>query len=73
VPELEFQRPVPEVQLTEHDAHARGIRNGDIVDVRSNGTTVSLRVRLTRELRNGVVRIPDEHAGDLQPLVEVTK
>jgi hypothetical protein len=34
---------------------------------------VSLRARLTRELRNGVVRIAEEHAGDLQPSVEVGK
>jgi predicted molibdopterin-dependent oxidoreductase YjgC len=73
VPELEFQRAVPELQMTEHDAHARGIRNGDLVNVRSNGTTVGLRARLTRELRDGVVRVADEHAGDLQPLVEVEK
>jgi predicted molibdopterin-dependent oxidoreductase YjgC len=73
VPELEFQRAAPEVQLTEHDANARGIRHGELVNVRSNGTAVELRARLTRELRDGVVRVPDEHAADLQPSVEVTK
>jgi NADH-quinone oxidoreductase subunit G len=73
VTELDFQRAAPEVQLTEADAHARGIRNGDLVNVSANGTTVSLRARLTRELRNGVVRIAEEHAGDLQPSVEVGK
>ena len=73
VPELQFQRPLAEVQLAEGDAHERGIRNGDDVTVRSNGTSVTLRARLTRELRTGVVRIADEHAGDLQPSVEVAK
>jgi NADH-quinone oxidoreductase subunit G len=72
VPELEFQRAAPEVQLSEEDAHARGIRNGDTVTVRSNGTSVALRARITGELRNGVVRVAEEHAGDLQPSVEVT-
>jgi NADH-quinone oxidoreductase subunit G len=73
VPELEFQHAAPEVQLTEHDAHARGIRNGETVNVRSNGIAVPLRARLTRELRDGVVRIAEAHAGELQPLVEVSK
>ena len=72
MPELQFQRPLREVELPEDDAHARGIRNGDTVTVRSNGTSVSLRARLTRELRAGVVRIADEHAGELSTSVEVT-
>jgi predicted molibdopterin-dependent oxidoreductase YjgC len=72
VPELQFQRPQPEVQLFEDDARERGIGDGDTVTVSSNGTSLSLRARLTRELRTGVVRIADEHAGDLQPNVEVT-
>jgi len=72
VPELQFQRPIAQVELSESDAHARGIRNGDEVTVRSNGTSVTLHARLTSELRAGVVRIADEHAGDLQPSVEVT-
>jgi NADH-quinone oxidoreductase subunit G len=73
VPELQFQRPAAEIELAEDDAHARGIRNGDDVTVRSNGTSVTLRARLTRELRTGVVRIADEHAGELQPFVEISK
>jgi NADH-quinone oxidoreductase subunit G len=68
---LQFQRPQPEVELSESDAQERGIRNGDEVTVSSNGTTVSLRARLNRELRSGVVRIAEEHAGELQPTVEV--
>jgi NADH-quinone oxidoreductase subunit G len=73
VRELQFQRPGREVELAEPDARARGIAPGDEVTVRSNGTSVSLRARLSRELRAGVVRIPEEYAGDLQPGVEVSK
>src|SRR5439155_221079 len=71
VPELQFQRPHPEVELAEEEAHSRGIRNGDEITIRSNGTAVTLRARLSRELRSGVVRVPDEHAADLQPNVEI--
>jgi NADH-quinone oxidoreductase subunit G len=71
--ELKFQRPDPEVELSEQDASARSISNGDDVTVRSNGTSVTLRARIDRELRAGVVRIADEHAGDLQAAVELAK
>ena len=47
VPELQFQRPLPEVELPEQDARERGIRNGDEVTIRSNGTSVTLRARLS--------------------------
>jgi NADH-quinone oxidoreductase subunit G len=73
VPELQFQRPHAEVELSEEDARSRGIRSGDAVSVRSNGTSVSLRARVTRELRSGVVRIAEENAGELQPSVEISK
>ena len=73
VRELEFQRPQPEAELSEQDANSRGIRNGEEVTIRSNGTSVRLRARLSRELRPGVVRVPEEFAGDLQPTVEISK
>jgi NADH-quinone oxidoreductase subunit G len=73
VPQLEFQRPQPEAELSEQDARARGIRNGEEIRVRSNGTSVTLRARLSRELRPGVVRVPEDFAGDLQPSVEISK
>jgi NADH-quinone oxidoreductase subunit G len=73
VRELEFQRPLPEVELFEADARERGIRNGDEVTISSNGTSVTLRARLSDELRPGVVRISEEFAGNLQPGVEVTR
>ena len=73
VPELDFQRPQREVELSEADARRLAIANGEQVTVRSNGTSVTLRARLSRELRAGVVRIPEDFAADLQPQVEVTK
>jgi NADH-quinone oxidoreductase subunit G len=71
VPELQFQRPEREVELSGKDAEARGIASGDTVRVTHNGTSVELRARVGRGLRPGVVRIASEHAGDLGGLVEV--
>jgi NADH-quinone oxidoreductase subunit G len=73
VPELGFQRPPREVELSSSDAASRGIATGDDVLVRSNGTSVELRARVNAKLLEGVVRIADEHASDLHPSVEVTK
>jgi anaerobic selenocysteine-containing dehydrogenase len=73
VSELQFQRPAAEVELAYDDAERRGIKAGDTVTVRSNGTSVELQARLSRRLRAGVVRIAEEHAGDLQRGVEVSK
>ena len=61
------------MDLRLQDANSRGIRNGEEVTIRSNGTSVRLRARLSRELRPGVVRVPEEFAGDLQPTVEISK
>jgi predicted molibdopterin-dependent oxidoreductase YjgC len=72
-PELQFQRPAAEVELAADDADRRGIRTGDEVLVRSNGTSRTLRARLNRRLRPGVVRIADEHAAELHDTVEVTR
>jgi NADH-quinone oxidoreductase subunit G len=73
VPELDFQRPGRDVELSSADAESRGIATGDVVVVSSNGTSVELRARVNRKLINGVVRVADEHAGDLHPSVEVAK
>ena len=73
VPELGFQRPGPDVELSADDAESLGIANGDQVVVRSNGTSVELRARVNRRLVGGVARVADEHAGELHPLVEVAK
>jgi NADH-quinone oxidoreductase subunit G len=72
VPELQFQRPGPEVELSPKDAAARGIANGQAVTVSHDGTSLQLRARVSRGLRAGVVRIPLEHAGELGGAVEVT-
>jgi NADH-quinone oxidoreductase subunit G len=72
-PELQFQRPPAEVELAAPDAERRQIAPGDTVSVRSNGTSVRLRARVSRALTPGVVRIAEEHAGELHPEVEVVK
>jgi NADH-quinone oxidoreductase subunit G len=72
-PELRFQRPLAEVELSADDATRRQIRPGDDVTVSSNGTSVRLRARISEDVRAGVVRIAEEHAGDLQPDVELSK
>jgi predicted molibdopterin-dependent oxidoreductase YjgC len=73
VPELQFQRPEPEVELAHADADKRKIASGDTVTVSHNGTSVELRARVSRDLRAGIVRIAQEHAGDLGGMVEVKK
>jgi NADH-quinone oxidoreductase subunit G len=73
VPEIQFQRPALEVELSAKDARSRGIANGDQVVVGSNGSSREFRARLSRTVRAGTVRIADEHAEGLQPQVEVSK
>ncbi len=73
VPELGFQRPGRDVEIAPADAKSRGISTGDTVLVRSNGTSVELRARINRRLIEGVIRVAEEHAGDLHPEVEVAK
>jgi predicted molibdopterin-dependent oxidoreductase YjgC len=71
VPELQFQRPDPEVEVSASDAERLGIRNGSEVTVRSNGTSVQLRARLADDLSPGVARIAMEHAEGLERRVEI--
>ena len=73
VPELQFQRPPAEVEVAFDDARRLGIANGDEVDVRSNGTSVQLRARVSRSLAAGTVRAADEHARGLAHSVELVK
>jgi len=72
-PELQFQRPLPQVEISASDAAARGIRQGDGLILRSNGTSVELRARIDRTLAGGVVRAPEEHAGGLVGHVVIEK
>jgi NADH dehydrogenase/NADH:ubiquinone oxidoreductase subunit G len=70
-PELEFQKPDAEIQLSRDDATARGIKNGQTVTVSSNGTSVELRARIAKDVQAGVVRVARDHARDLHAFVEV--
>jgi NADH dehydrogenase/NADH:ubiquinone oxidoreductase subunit G len=65
VPELQFQRPEPVLELAEADARARAIEPGDEVEVRANETSVRLRARLSRKLPKGTVRAAEEHVRGL--------
>src|SRR5207302_5324399 len=65
VPELQFQRPDPEVELARGDAERLGIAGGDDVTVSSNEASVRLRAALSRTLPAGLARVANEHAGDL--------
>ena len=71
-PELQFQRPSGELQLSRADAEERKIRNGQPVTVSSNGTSVELRARIARDLAAGTVRIAQDDAADLHAIVEVS-
>jgi NADH-quinone oxidoreductase subunit G len=73
VPELQFQRPRPEVEISREDARRLGVSSGDEVTVRSNGTSVQLRARVSRAVRKGVARAPVEHAGGIVGPVEIAK
>jgi NADH-quinone oxidoreductase subunit G len=73
VPELQFQRPAREIELATEDAERRQIGDGDTVTVRSNGTSLELRARLSRALAAGTARIAEEHAADLHRDVEVIR
>ncbi len=73
VPELQFQRPGGEVEVSADDADRRGIVTGDPVVVTSNGTSLNLRARVNKKLLKGVVRIPADQAQELGRGVEVRK
>jgi NADH-quinone oxidoreductase subunit G len=73
VPELQFQRPEPVIELSVRDAEVRHISTGEEVVVRSNGTSLQMRARINRQLVDGAVRAPEEHVRDLEEAVEVSK
>ena len=73
VEKFRFQRPERLVDLARDDAHRLGVRDGDEVTVRTNGTSATLRARVRRNLRTGVVLVPEGSADELVPgTVEVT-
>jgi NADH dehydrogenase/NADH:ubiquinone oxidoreductase subunit G len=71
VPELQFQRPAPELELSQEDARSRGIENDAEVEVSSNGSSARLRARVSRKLPKGTVRAAEEHVRGLAHDVEV--
>jgi NADH-quinone oxidoreductase subunit G len=69
-----FQRPTDEVGLSRADARRLGVRDGDEVDVRTNGTSVQLRARVRKTLGEGVVLVAEGVHEELRPgPVEVTR
>jgi NADH-quinone oxidoreductase subunit G len=73
VPQLAFQRPLPEIELAHLDAHTYRVGSGDRVRVSSNGASRELAVKVNRRLLSGVVRIADEHGVGLGDEVEIAK
>jgi anaerobic selenocysteine-containing dehydrogenase len=73
VPELQFQRPQPELELSADDAQRRKIATGDLVTVGSNGSAITLPVRVNRHLKPGIARVAIEHANGLGGIVELAK
>jgi NADH dehydrogenase/NADH:ubiquinone oxidoreductase subunit G len=72
IPELEFQRPAAELEVSRADGRERGIRSGDIVTVSQNGTSIELRARVSDRVRRGVVAAPTTHTeGLISGAVEV--
>jgi NADH-quinone oxidoreductase subunit G len=72
VPELQFQRPRPEIELSSEDARRRGISAGAEVTVTTNEASVRLRAKVSRKLPAGLARVAEEFAGDLGQHVEVS-
>jgi NADH-quinone oxidoreductase subunit G len=52
-PALRFLTPRQTLELAPHDAERLGIRGGDEVDVRSNGTSVRARAAIRERVRPG--------------------
>ena len=73
VPELQFQRPRPELELSVEDATWRGISTGDMVTVGMSGAAVTLPARVNRRLRKGIARVALEHANGLGGVVELSR
>jgi NADH-quinone oxidoreductase subunit G len=73
VPQLAFQRPPAEIELSAGDAKSRGVWTGDAVSVGSNGSARTLTVRVNRRLLAGVARVASEHAVGLDEAIEVVR
>ena len=64
-PELQFQRPAAEIELSAADAKRLGVGNGDPVAVAAGGATLTLAARINRRLVSGAARVAEEHVRDL--------
>jgi len=75
-PALRFLAPTQTIELAPHDADRLGIRGGDEVDVRSNGTSLRARVAIRERVRPGsgfLIEGLGDAAGTLVgELVEIT-
>ena len=71
--ELQFQRPHAEVELSRADAEQRGIKTGDEVTLSGGGASVTLIARVNKNLREGVVRVAREFAGEVRGAADVTR
>jgi len=71
VTELQFQRPQAEAELSAADAKSRGVENGEQITLTAGAHSVTLRARVNRSLRPGIVRVAQEHAGGLLGFVDV--
>ncbi len=52
-PALRFLAPKQALEVAPHDAERLGLANGDVVDVRSNGTSVGAQVSIRERIRPG--------------------
>ena len=73
VPELQFQRPEPVLEIAADDAHARGIRPGDEVDVSSTGPRRACARGSRARFREGRCAPPTSTCAGLPHDVEVTR
>jgi NADH-quinone oxidoreductase subunit G len=73
VPELQFQRPRPELELSAADASNKGIAGGDLVTLRSGRASVQLTARINRGLVPGVVRAPEQFVRELGTHAEISR
>jgi predicted molibdopterin-dependent oxidoreductase YjgC len=67
VEKFRFQRSDGLVDLARDDAQRLGVREGDEVIVETNGSSATLRARIRRGLRPGVVLVPEGSADELVP------
>jgi predicted molibdopterin-dependent oxidoreductase YjgC len=71
VPELQFQRPQAEVEVSDEDARRLGLATGDAVRLSAGDAAATLRVRVSSKVRTGIARAPQEHVNGLQGRVEI--